>query len=456
MRDEGKARSWTPGLIRLRVRPSSHHISRGRIVLATGDDGFFWGQSERGLFIHQTRFLSHYRMSVNGRPLQPVSLSNVDQDHWQGFYLAENKTRATAIADTAQQALEIRLSRRIRDSLQEDVTVTNYTQKRRRLVLSLTLASDFADLIETQGRRRQRGRQSVVWRTTGSELITSYRATHRYSHQGDRGEVALDYSFRIRIRPRKTRPVWRQGAIHFRIALEPHEVWKCRLDMSAHFKTLPQRTMRLKSKRSLRAGNDGFDDFTVFDSGESHTLAPVVIEALKQGQRDLAALRLFDLDQPDGGWVPAAGLPLYVALFGRDTLTAAWEAAPLTINLMRGTLPALAARQGKIVDDWRDEMPGRMLHEMHTGPLSIQNYIPQPRLRLGYDIGILSVRSCTALALDRRQGAGRQLSRSGFARDALARPALHQERGRVQLVSDEIQSGREEPGLEGLRRCHRL
>jgi glycogen debranching enzyme len=105
----------------------------------------------------------------------------------------------------------------------------------------------------------------------------------------------------------------------------------------------------------------------------------VVIRALEQGKRDLAALRLFDFDSDDRAWTTAAGLPIYIALFGRDTLTVAWEAAPVSVDLMRGTLPVLARLQGKEVNDWRDEQPGRMLHEAHTGPLSALNYSPKGR-----------------------------------------------------------------------------
>jgi glycogen debranching enzyme len=116
---------------------------------------------------------------------------------------------------------------------------------------------------------------------------------------------------------------------------------------------------------------------TTFSSPDSATLSHVVVGALEQGKRDLAALRLFDLDRGDHAWTTAAGLPLYVALFGRDTLTTAWEAAPVSLDLMRGTLPVLADWQGRTRNDWRDEQPGRMLHEAHTGPLAALNYTPQ-------------------------------------------------------------------------------
>jgi glycogen debranching enzyme len=118
---------------------------------------------------------------------------------------------------------------------------------------------------------------------------------------------------------------------------------------------------------------------TRFETSESVTLANVVIGTLEQGKRDLDALRLHDLDTAERAWTIAAGLPTYVALFGRDTLTVAWEAALVTSDIMRGTLPVLAGLQGKEVNDWRDEQPGRMLHEAHTGPVAALNYTPKGR-----------------------------------------------------------------------------
>jgi hypothetical protein len=68
------------------------------------------------------------------------------------------------------------------------------------------------------------------------------------------------------------------------------------------------------------------------------TLAPVVVSALEQAKRDLAALRLHDFDHGERAWTMAAGLPVYVSLFGRDTLTLA-DARPRT----RGCRKARAA-----------------------------------------------------------------------------------------------------------------
>lgn len=75
----------------------------------------------------------------------------------------------------------------------------------------------------------------------------------------------------------------------------------------------------------------------------------------------------------------AAGLPLYIALFGRDTLTTAWQSAMVDTGMLRGTLVRIGELQGRRFDDWRDEQPGRMLHEAHTGPLEVLGYNPRSR-----------------------------------------------------------------------------
>jgi glycogen debranching enzyme len=88
---------------------------------------------------------------------------------------------------------------------------------------------------------------------------------------------------------------------------------------------------------------------------------------------------LNDLDHGSDAWTIAAGLPMYVALFGRDSLTAGWQAAITGPEMMRGALLELERWQGKEVNDWRDEQPGRMLHEAHDGPLAMLNFNSRAR-----------------------------------------------------------------------------
>src|SRR5256886_7852574 len=81
---------------------------------------------------------------------------------------------------------------------------------------------------------------------------------------------------------------------------------------------------------------------------------------------DLAALRFFPVTLP-GQAIPAAGLPWFMTLFGRDSMIVSYQALPFTSELAEATLQVLAQRQGTKVDDFRDEEPGKIMHEMRFG-----------------------------------------------------------------------------------------
>src|SRR5262249_4551872 len=74
---------------------------------------------------------------------------------------------------------------------------------------------------------------------------------------------------------------------------------------------------------------------------------------------------------------PAAGLPWFMALFGRDSLLTSYQALPFLPELARTSLRVLAAAQGKNVDKFRDEEPGKILHELRFGELTRFNERPQ-------------------------------------------------------------------------------
>ncbi len=91
---------------------------------------------------------------------------------------------------------------------------------------------------------------------------------------------------------------------------------------------------------------------------------------LEQAADDLAALAL--LDGPHDEWLAIqAGIPLYPALFGRDTLTAGWQTAMLDQgSLLDASLTKLGRMQSNRVHEWRDEQPGRIPYQVRQGPLA--------------------------------------------------------------------------------------
>ena len=377
-------------LIRLRVREHSVYLSRGYSVLATRRDGSLDAGPEQGFFVHETRLLSRYQWRINGESPLPVALSNVGQDAWLGYYIVaapgygNAEAGLTAPQEAAQQSIEFRVSRVIDGGLHEDLDVTNFTQESVQLDLTLDIDADFADQEETKGEREQSGTRTRRWRKDGNDhvLAFDYRAEHAYDVQGNRGTATLHRGLELRIAHACTEPTHRNGRIGFKLLLAPHGTWHACLHwvplMEGHRLHAPS-TCRAFGEQEDEADALFLRDATRFEVPASDTLAMVVVQALQRARRDVLALRLPALDRDPRAWTVAAGLPMYVALFGRDMLTVGWETALLGPEIMRGTLPELARWQGTQTNDWRDEAPGRMLHEAHTGPTEMLNFNPKAR-----------------------------------------------------------------------------
>jgi glycogen debranching enzyme len=216
-------------------------------------------------------------------------------------------------------------------------------------------------------------------------LKFSYDAEYAYSHQGNVGSARIQRGVTVRFYNASSAAAYDEPTVRFTFDLDPHATWHLCIDL------LPLIDgEELKSQyrcRSFTAGTAPFDrrresflhEATTVSSPAVQTLAPVVVGALDRAKHDLAALRLHDFDHGERAWTMAAGLPVYVSLFGRDTLTAAWEAAVVSSDMMRGTLAELARWQGTEVNDWRDEQPGKMLHQAESGPLATLNVNPLAR-----------------------------------------------------------------------------
>ena len=128
-------------------------------------------------------------------------------------------------------------------------------------------------------------------------------------------------------------------------------------------------------RRSLFDSDDPAppDDATARWYAEAPTLVTASSMLRKIGEqtsRDLLALRVES--RLDGHTIilPAGGLPWFLAVFGRDTLLTAYQTVSFGQELARGALLELASLQGKKRNDFRDEEPGRILHEIRQGELT--------------------------------------------------------------------------------------
>lgn len=385
-------------LVKLRPRSDFLQLSQGRTVMVMARNGLVHPGSREGLFVHQTRLISCWEYRINGVVPLPVALSNVEQHNWLGYYIVNAPGVPTGPNDegsgdmeaSSEETLELKVARFAGEGIHEDIDLTNYTLQPVEFDLEITLGSDFADHIEADsGHRKQHGKKTSRWRGEVSpgqwEYFVQYRAEHTYHHQDESGHSSIDRALTLRIENSGSKPEFKNHKLTFHIQLGAGKSWHACVNLIA---TIDGQELPLHYRcNSFAPQENEYDrkrqiflrEATGFQSGESESMAPTVLGALNQAREDLMALRMFDVDKSDREWVMAAGLPLYIALFGRDTLTSAWMASLLSPGMMSGVLTELAKWQGTRVCDWRDEDPGRMIHEAHTGPLEILNYNPRAR-----------------------------------------------------------------------------
>src|SRR5215468_297808 len=385
-------------LVRLRPRAGNLQVSRGRTVLVTDRNGFVCGHGGEALFVHQARLLSRWEYHINGTSPVAVALSSVQKHSWLGYYILQAPGVDAGPPDEgsggmvamSEQTLEMKVSRFVGEGLHEDIDLTNYTLQPITLDLEVLFDADFVSPSELKnGKRLQRGELHSEWHGEVApgcwEYSFDYRAKHAYHHQDESGHTTLHRGMKLEIEKADSPPVCKAKKLRFHVELGPGTSWHTCLKVRAlvEGEELPLQNIC----RSFAPQDNEYDrkqqlflrDATRFHTLEDETLTPIVLGALNQAREDLMALRLFDMDKSEHEWVMAAGLPLYIALFGRDTLTAAWMASILDSGMMSGVLYELAKWQGTKRCDWRDEDPGRMLHEAHTGPLEILNFNPRAR-----------------------------------------------------------------------------
>lgn len=151
---------------------------------------------------------------------------------------------------------------------------------------------------------------------------------------------------------------------------------------------------------TLTADDDGaisaiLPSYDEWRSGFTAKLSnPIHARALTQAIDDL---RMLLLTTPHGLY-PAAGMPWFVNVFGRDALITGMMLLDAQPGVLRDVLRLLAAEQGREVNPFREEEPGKILHEMRSGELSRTGRIPFGRYYGSVDSTALFVMGIAAAA----------------------------------------------------------
>jgi glycogen debranching enzyme len=301
-----------------------------------------------GLFSLDTRFLSRWVLTVNGERL--TALSTDDLHYFEThFFLVPGP--GTVYVDAKTTVIR---QRAVAEGFREQLTVLNHHVEPVELTIRLDAAADFADLFEVKDALEKKGTRSVE--AVGGQLVMTYeRETFRRSTTVSSTEPAeVD-----------------DRGLQFSILIEPHGSWSTELDVRVAIPGPAGRPLRPQTRPADEARGKALADLEqwIADAPRLTCDWASLATTYRRSLVDLAALRFSPLIAGTHS-LPAAGLPWFMTLFGRDSIFTSLQALPFTSEPARTTLRVLGDWQGNRVDDFRDEDPGRILHEVRYGELT--------------------------------------------------------------------------------------
>ena len=300
-----------------------------------------------GFFVADTRYLSRLVLRIGGQRLQPLA-SGGDPHHGAGtFYLASPR-----LPNLAAASVTVFRDRRLADALEERIRLISYAMEPVELDVSLELDADFADIFEVRGHQRMRRRIERRDSARGREIS--------YEHRGHRRATRVTVN---------RRPSEVDGKMKFHARLRHGRPWDLTLRVAPRMTrrrgAAPPPAPRRIDPELVRAWRQRVPRLSTADLR--------LDRAWRRGIRDMASLLLTG---PAGRFIPAAGLPWFLAIFGRDSAITAMQSLLLGPDIAHGTLRQLAIYQGRTHDAWREEEPGKIPHEVRTGELAVLGRIP--------------------------------------------------------------------------------
>jgi glycogen debranching enzyme len=348
--------------IELTVGPPVLTINQGNTFMVTDLNGEIAAESEQGLFSNDTRFVSYYAIFANGYAWQRLSSSTVS--YYAARIYLTNPAFETEDGPVEASTLVLTITREVSGSgISENLEVTNYSMKRVRFNLELAIRCDFADIFEVRSHQFvRRGRIQTFWNDQSAELKSSY------SNQ-DFNRYMI-----YRLLSCGSAAHFANGRIAFELDIPPGGSWHVasRLELIL--------TEQIPNHDEVHIGDD--NELLRLQSAWQERATKLIssneeiYRLFNQSVEDMGALRLYEQECDPDTWMPAAGVPWYVALFGRDSLITSLQNMSINPRFALGALTKLAQYQATEIDDHRDAQPGKILHELRIGELAHFKKIP--------------------------------------------------------------------------------
>jgi glycogen debranching enzyme len=310
------------------------------------------GKGPQGFFHSDTRHLSRWSLRIDGLPIRILTSRVLDYYSARVFGMPADELGP-------DPSLAIRRDRIIGGGVHEEISLENHSSFPARVELELDFDADFIDIFELR-HLPERSRQ-VVRQRVGTGVRLSYRTS------GFGRTTLIEFDREVEITPHGVRasvPLPARGgwklAIDISVSLNPDQP-EIRPRQDASGRVEPQMPL------SLSQWMEAAPHLETQHDGLRHTYERSLV--------DLAALRFRPMAEAD--WtLPAAGLPWFMALFGRDSLITSYQVLPFQPHLAQASLETLARLQAREPDDFRDADPGKILHELRCGELASTGVVP--------------------------------------------------------------------------------
>ncbi len=338
------------------------------------------GSSEQaaGLYLRDTRFLNHLALKLNGTDLDRLSARTVGPS----TALLTLSNGLLKLPDGTLLPHSIAVEQRIDlgSAMTVKVSIHNYSRLSLPAQLDLELAADFRDLFDIRGVKHvERGEihepsfddhsNTLTMSYTGidgndTSTTVTFDQKAEVHHQGHSPQKKKRSAgplpnFEHVARGAKAPPMC---VATFKVDVAPGENWSVTATITPHpVGDIPvSDRVTVANDAPIRpapiySDNDAFDAF------------------INRCDQDLEML----MTSFPQGTLPAAGIPWYVAPFGRDSLIVGLQTVHIFPERSEATLRVLASMQGTQIDTWRDEQPGKIIHEMRYGEMARTNQIPQ-------------------------------------------------------------------------------
>jgi glycogen debranching enzyme len=313
-----------------------------------------------GLYYRDCRYLSGFLMRLMDTP--PTRVLSSDEIGFRSTLMVTNPELKDCTGITVpKETLLDTLATVIPGCVRHTHTIWNFNMFPVTLNLTFEFDADFADMFTIRGIAPPTAGEVLPARFDGKNLYLSYEGEDKH-----RRNTIISFD------PSPTRVEGKKCTFELKIA--PHGSQTVNVEISVE-EIKPGQKPELPVKNPDERMNQIMKSYvTALDCCENIPTSNNIFNSIMV--RSLADLNMMRMSL-DGEVFLSAGVPWYDTLFGRDSIISAHQLLPFEEELAKSTLLVNAKFQSDRSDDWRDQEPGKMLHELRLGELANLNLIPQ-------------------------------------------------------------------------------